>query len=390
MKRSEHRILTTHVGSLSRPADLLASFRARAEGKAEPAHAATLAQAVASVVKRQRETGIDIVNDGEFGKPASRPTTMAVVELRLRAARRLQRAGHDSGVRAKKSSVADLALTSFGNRRDWKRFGEFYQDRIERAHRWRADAPHPPSGLHRADQVQRPGQIAGRHRQPEAGDGRSRRRGRLYDFGRAGQLRARRGPALPDRGRIRRRLRRGDARGIQGDRRRRPHAADRRSEPVRQLGHDQSGAAARRVQEVRSACASRRSTMRCAACRRIASATTSAGAAGTARTPPTFRSADIVDVAAERQRRRLFGRSRQRPPRARVAGLAGRHAAGRKAADSGRRQPRHQRRRASAAGGRPDRQIRQGGRARERHRRRPIAAWAAASIRRSPGPSSRL
>ena len=34
MKRSEHRILTTHVGSLSRPADLLASFRARAEGTA--------------------------------------------------------------------------------------------------------------------------------------------------------------------------------------------------------------------------------------------------------------------------------------------------------------------------------------------------------------------
>jgi len=71
MKRSEHRILTTHVGSLSRPADLLASFRARAEGKAQPGHAATLAAAVASVVKRQRDTGIDIVNDGEFGKPMS-------------------------------------------------------------------------------------------------------------------------------------------------------------------------------------------------------------------------------------------------------------------------------------------------------------------------------
>src|SRR5690242_8888017 len=71
MKRSEHRILTTHVGSLSRPADLLASFRARTEGKAELGHAATLASAVASVVRRQRDTGIDIVNDGEFGKPAS-------------------------------------------------------------------------------------------------------------------------------------------------------------------------------------------------------------------------------------------------------------------------------------------------------------------------------
>src|SRR5262245_11758499 len=68
MKRSERRILTTHVGSLSRSADLLASFRARAEGKAEPGHAATLASAVAGVVRRQHDTGIDIVNDGEFGK----------------------------------------------------------------------------------------------------------------------------------------------------------------------------------------------------------------------------------------------------------------------------------------------------------------------------------
>jgi 5-methyltetrahydropteroyltriglutamate--homocysteine methyltransferase len=129
MKRSEHRILTTHVGSLSRPADLLASFRARAEGKAEPAHAATLAQAVAGVVKRQRATGIDIVNDGEFGKPASQ--TYDYGPWWNYAFERLDGFSAPDTIPAsehKKSSVADLALTSFGNRRDWKRFGEFYQD----------------------------------------------------------------------------------------------------------------------------------------------------------------------------------------------------------------------------------------------------------------------
>ena len=45
-----------------------------------------------------------------------------------------------------------------------------------------------------------------------------------------------------------------------------------------------------------TSCASRRSTTPCATCRRTASASTSAGAAGTARTPPTCRWRDIVDV----------------------------------------------------------------------------------------------
>jgi 5-methyltetrahydropteroyltriglutamate--homocysteine methyltransferase len=129
MKRSEHRILTTHVGSLSRPADLLASFRARAEGKAQPGHAATLAAAVAGVVKGQRDTGIDIVNDGEFGKPASQ--TYDYAPWWNYAFERLDGFSAPDSVPAsehKKSSVADLALTSFANRRDWKRFGEFYQD----------------------------------------------------------------------------------------------------------------------------------------------------------------------------------------------------------------------------------------------------------------------
>jgi 5-methyltetrahydropteroyltriglutamate--homocysteine methyltransferase len=64
MKRSLDRILTTHVGSLIRPADLLA---ARQE-TADQHYLDTLRQATADVVKKQVETGLDIVNDGEYGK----------------------------------------------------------------------------------------------------------------------------------------------------------------------------------------------------------------------------------------------------------------------------------------------------------------------------------
>src|SRR5262245_62605218 len=72
MKRSIDRILTTHVGSLPRPGDLLDVVRAKEEGKSidDKAHAARLREAVAEVVRKQIDLGIDIVDDGEFGKPS--------------------------------------------------------------------------------------------------------------------------------------------------------------------------------------------------------------------------------------------------------------------------------------------------------------------------------
>jgi 5-methyltetrahydropteroyltriglutamate--homocysteine methyltransferase len=71
MKRSTDRILTTHAGSLPRPADLLAMGEAMRDGEPVDAAAyeARLAQAVDMVVREQVERGIDIVGDGEFGKP---------------------------------------------------------------------------------------------------------------------------------------------------------------------------------------------------------------------------------------------------------------------------------------------------------------------------------
>jgi 5-methyltetrahydropteroyltriglutamate--homocysteine methyltransferase len=73
MKRSTHRILTTHVGSLIRPPRLLELVRAKDSGDATGAAAydQCLRNSVAEVVRRQAQAGIDVVNDGEFGKSTS-------------------------------------------------------------------------------------------------------------------------------------------------------------------------------------------------------------------------------------------------------------------------------------------------------------------------------
>ncbi len=73
MKRSSNRILTTHVGSLIRPQHLLDLVRAQQSGEAVDARAYEhcLKDSVAEVVRRQAQAGIDIVNDGEFGKSTS-------------------------------------------------------------------------------------------------------------------------------------------------------------------------------------------------------------------------------------------------------------------------------------------------------------------------------
>ncbi len=66
------RILTTHAGSLPRPIDLLEMVRAKARGEAidDAAFAKRLKEAVAEIVRRQADLGVDIVDDGEFGKPS--------------------------------------------------------------------------------------------------------------------------------------------------------------------------------------------------------------------------------------------------------------------------------------------------------------------------------
>jgi 5-methyltetrahydropteroyltriglutamate--homocysteine methyltransferase len=70
MKRSDDRILTTHVGSLARSHELLDAMKSRDQnGRIDDAtFEALVAGAVAEVVGRQVACGIDVVTDGEQGK----------------------------------------------------------------------------------------------------------------------------------------------------------------------------------------------------------------------------------------------------------------------------------------------------------------------------------
>jgi 5-methyltetrahydropteroyltriglutamate--homocysteine methyltransferase len=59
MKTSTDRVLTTHTGSLPRPAEL-----------ADRGDPVAVKAAVPEIARRQREAGVDIVNHGEVSKPS--------------------------------------------------------------------------------------------------------------------------------------------------------------------------------------------------------------------------------------------------------------------------------------------------------------------------------
>src|SRR4029078_155971 len=69
LKQSTDRILTTHAGSLPRPADLLAAMESGG-ATAIDADAPRLRSAVGDIVRKQAELGVDVVDDGEYGKPS--------------------------------------------------------------------------------------------------------------------------------------------------------------------------------------------------------------------------------------------------------------------------------------------------------------------------------
>jgi len=72
MQRSTDRFLTTHTGSLPRPDDLVRMMYAKEEGVPvdAPALAIRIRAAVGEIVAKQREAGVDLVNDGEVSKPS--------------------------------------------------------------------------------------------------------------------------------------------------------------------------------------------------------------------------------------------------------------------------------------------------------------------------------
>ena len=69
MKRSQSRILTTHVGSLVRPSEIVDILQRKEDGQPFPdLGRALLARHVAEAVGMQAECGIDVPSDGEYSK----------------------------------------------------------------------------------------------------------------------------------------------------------------------------------------------------------------------------------------------------------------------------------------------------------------------------------
>jgi 5-methyltetrahydropteroyltriglutamate--homocysteine methyltransferase len=70
MERSTERILTTHTGSLPRPPQVVELLLAeqKSPGRQSAALNAAVANAVAEVVRKQVDCGLDVINDGEQGR----------------------------------------------------------------------------------------------------------------------------------------------------------------------------------------------------------------------------------------------------------------------------------------------------------------------------------
>jgi 5-methyltetrahydropteroyltriglutamate--homocysteine methyltransferase len=118
MKRSDRRILTSHVGSLPRPDMLIELNRTKFAGEAydSGAYAAALSAAVEKVCRKQAEIGIDVINDGEFGK-----TTSGAIDYGAWSSYAWGRlSGWEPGEPGR--------LPALAGRRDRLKFAEFYRE----------------------------------------------------------------------------------------------------------------------------------------------------------------------------------------------------------------------------------------------------------------------
>lgn len=104
--------------------------RARLSGeKNDEVYERCLVESVAQIVQKQHDIGIDIPDDGEFGKPMA--TNYDYGAWWNYAFARMEGFAPPESVPEsahKRSTVAEIALTTYTNRRDWQKFSEFYQD----------------------------------------------------------------------------------------------------------------------------------------------------------------------------------------------------------------------------------------------------------------------
>jgi 5-methyltetrahydropteroyltriglutamate--homocysteine methyltransferase len=132
MRQSRDQILTSHAGSLPRPEALIDANRARESGMAtdERRFQDQLRTSVAEVVRLQKQAGLAIPGDGEFGKSMGH-----TVNYRAWWSYSFQRLGGlelgTAGLYdmpAHRSRPGEVVLTSFADRRDRLKFVAAYAD----------------------------------------------------------------------------------------------------------------------------------------------------------------------------------------------------------------------------------------------------------------------
>jgi len=123
MKHSTDRILTTHAGSLPRPVALREAW-AKA-GASEAEIDALLKTAVADVVEAQQGAGIDVPNDGEFGKPMRAASDLAAWGTYIFG--RLSGFGPTpAGAAAPNRAAPGTPMRIVGERWEQREFADFY------------------------------------------------------------------------------------------------------------------------------------------------------------------------------------------------------------------------------------------------------------------------
>ena len=131
MKNSSQRIVTSHAGSLPRPDDLIDLNRARQAGETqdEGGYQERLRSAVQEVVRRQRDTGVDVPGDGEYGKAmGQRVNYGAWWSYSFQRLGGLALGTEIYKVPPRRSEFGQVRLTSFSDRRDRQIFAAAYAD----------------------------------------------------------------------------------------------------------------------------------------------------------------------------------------------------------------------------------------------------------------------
>lgn len=132
MHNTNGKINVSHVGSLPRPEKLRQANKQRlAQGGEMEGFDAVLAESVNDVLAKQKQVGITIPNDGEYGKAMSGKVDYGAwwsYSFQRLGGLELRDATVATGTAHVESSPGNVRLTNFANRRDWVKFRDAYQD----------------------------------------------------------------------------------------------------------------------------------------------------------------------------------------------------------------------------------------------------------------------